>query len=537
MVGRRLIVLMTIVLMACAACQETDSPVAGQRACVTAASPEAVQAGHEILMAGGNAADAAVAVAFALGVTEPAMSGLGGGMQILYAPAGATPVSINGTTWSPHMTSRNASDTLSYHRRSTVPGTVKALDLLHRQYGSGMAWEALLAPAIKLADEGFVVGTFRHRVYKRTERILLNSPYLSGQLLRDDGTIPAAGDTLRQPVLARTMARLATAGGDDFYHGEIARTIADDMASRGGWIALADLQSFPEPTIRPALHVTHQGYDVYTAPPPAGGYVALLALNLIAADPAITSRATTLQLARVLNAAHGVRRGSPQIRYDSVMLTEALSAGFAETLIPHIYQERPAGHDASDGGETTHFSIVDLEGNAIAVTASINAYFGAAALAPDLGFLYNSYMDDFVFGDTAHVDAIAPNAAAYSSMSPTIVQQNGETRLVIGSPGSARIISSVAQLVHIWTYDRPPIDQLLRLPRVHAQADRVYLEDPQWDRRPFREAGLTVAHPTYDLIQNSLNAYFGGVHAIARTGNGWTGGADPRRDGAVMYIE
>ncbi|MDX1406945.1 MAG: gamma-glutamyltransferase, partial [Saprospiraceae bacterium] len=242
-----------------------------------------------------------------------------------------------------------------------------------------------------------------------------------------------------------------------------------------------------------------------------------------------------IQLARVLNTAHEIRRTSPEIRHDSTALSRVLTRTYAAGLIQSL--QPPEQGEASDEktGETTHFSVVDRDGNAIAVTASINAYFGAVALSPRLGFLYNSYMDDFVFDNTDHVDAIRPRAAAYSSMSPTMVQRAGSTQLVIGSPGSARIISTVAQLTHFWISAQPSLEDLLMRPRVHAQSGRVYLEDPSSDARLFRAAGFTVSFPTYDLMQRERNAYFGGVHAIARSPGGWTGAADPRRDGIVMY--
>jgi gamma-glutamyltranspeptidase/glutathione hydrolase len=247
---------------------------------ISSASPEASKAGQEIFLKGGNAVDAAVAVSFALGVTEPAMSGLGGGTQVLISLENGQPFAINGTTLSPAMTPTNISDTLTFHRRSTIPSTVKVLDYLWKTYGSGeVSWEELLKPAIELAENGFTVGKFRAKVFKQYEDKLLESKFNTSFILIDGNRIPNEGEILKQPILAKTLKRLAKYGANDFYNGEIAKKIAWDMEKHGGWITLSDLNNFPSPKELNALSVNYKGMNIYSQPPPCGGWTTLLALN------------------------------------------------------------------------------------------------------------------------------------------------------------------------------------------------------------------------------------------------------------------
>lgn len=540
--GAHLIALMLVPLLLLGA-GPVAAATSADRGAVSAASPEAARVGGWVLEQGGNAADAAVAVSFVLGVTEPAMSGLGGGTQVLLALPGQAPVALDGATVAPALTPVDATrEDMRHHRRSTVPSTVRVLDALLRRYGSGrLSWADLLAPAIRLAEEGFPVGEFRHRVYRGNQARLTESPWSVEGFLLADGAIPATGDLLRQPRLATTLRRLAEAGAADFYGGEIAAAIDADMRHAGGWIRGADLEAFPAPEAKAPLHLRFRGYDVYSLPPPCGGWTVLLALQLLQQFPEGELAPGTTQRDRhvltALRLAHGERARAPVTNladYDEE-IARHLDPAHARALLDAA--EAPAGTDAGEGGETTHFSVVDGDGMAVAVTASINAYFGAAAASPELGFLYNTYMDDFVFGDPEHPFAIRPGMPNFSSMAPTIVQKDGETVLVIGSPGSARIISTVAQLVQRWIDGPRDIEAVVAAQRVHALPDRIYLEtdapDPDLVEH-FRARGARLAFPAYDLERGGLNAYFGGVHAIAREGGRWRAAADPRRDGLAL---
>lgn len=250
---------------------------------VSAARPEAAAAAREILERGGNAIDAAVAIAFSLGVTEPTMSGLGAGIQILLQAPGRDPLVINGTSPAPAKIPAGATARdLTAHRATTVSSSVRTVDHAWRRHGSGrLSWADLLAPAIRSAEEGFVLGPFRHKVLERTAAALRIHPSGAALMLNPDGSVPAAGFVWRQPVLARTLRRLTLHGAADFYQGEFAREIAADMAIHGGWITAGDLARLPEPREHPALRGAHRGWDVATLAPPASGWVVLQILNVL----------------------------------------------------------------------------------------------------------------------------------------------------------------------------------------------------------------------------------------------------------------
>jgi gamma-glutamyltranspeptidase/glutathione hydrolase len=534
----RKIVIAFLILISVISCNEKDDKIIGV---TSSASPEASNAGQEIFLKGGNAIDAAVAVSFTLGVTEPAMSGLGGGTQVLISLNNGQPFAINGTTLSPANTPSNVSDTLTYQRRSTIPSTVKVLDYLWKTYGSGkVSWEELLKPAIELAENGFPVGNFRSKVYKQYEDKLLESKFNTSIFLIDGERIPKEGEVLKQPVLAKTLKRLAKYGADDFYNGEIAQKIAKDMEKHGGWITLSDLNNFPSPKEINALSVEYKGMKVYSQPPPCGGLTTLLALNLMA-EISKDDNVSSQDITQALYLAHYDRDKNPITdleQYESSAMAK-LSKDYAKSLLQGTNETNNIKEEPNSG-ETTHFSVVDSNGNAVAVTASINAYFGALSASKELGFLYNTYMDDFIFENSNHPFAIRPNAMAYSSMSPTIVQNQNENVLVLGSPGGARIISTVAQTTAKWI-EVQNIEKLIKSPRIHVVDDYVYFEninDTISINMDFLiDNKLQFKHANENLvITQGLNAYFGGVHAIAKENNKWIGVADPRRDGNIIIV-
>lgn len=502
---------------------------------VAAASPEAAEAGAAILRAGGNAVDAAVAVSFALAVTEPAMSGLGGQTQMLLHAPGERPVVINGTSYAPRATSVDAGPAdIATYRATTVPTTVRVLEYAWRHYGSGrIQWAQLLEPGIRYAEEGFVVGPFRHRVWVSAEEALRANPAARSLFLTDAGTAPVEGSVFRQPQLARTLRRLAQHGADDFYHGEIARAMARDMVGNGGWLSLQDLERLPQPAELDPLRGSYRGWDVYTLPPPGGGWVVLQILNLLEHSPpealAQGSPARLPLLAQALRIGHRTRRDTP--------VSDLVDYG--ADVAGKIDKARARELLEVGAGETTHFSVADGGGMAVAVTASINFAFGAKAADSNLGFLYNDYMREFVLGDPEHPFVLRPNAMPYSSMSPTILARDGEPLLALGSPGSARIISAVAQVAQLWVDEGLNIETAVAAHRLHVIPDSVvfveWRETPNSTLRLLVQRGFVLSEPRTAWDSQGRNAYFGGVHAVARRDGAWRGAADPRRDGAARY--
>ncbi len=522
------------------ACQPASrnghDPVGGIHGVVAAATPEATEAGVAILEAGGNAVDAAVAVQFALAVTEPAMSGLGGGSQMLIHPPDTQPIIVNGTSYSPHDTPRSTTeDDIRGHRATTIPTTVRTMAYAWEHYGSGnLTWLQLLQPAIRFAEDGFVVGPFRHNVWRRHRDQLRADPVVAALFLTAREDVPSTGSVFRQPMLARTLRRLADQGAEDFYTGAIAQEIASDMAANGGWITLDDLRDLPNPRVLQPLRGSYRGWDVYTSTPPGSGWVVLQILNVLERSApsqlALDSPERTATLAAALHMGHSSRRATPIT--DLIDYQQEAARRIDKATAARLLEERASG-------ETTHFTVVDRDGRTVAVTSSINAYFGARAAHETLGFLYNSYMHEFVFESPEHPFAIRPDGMPLSSMSPTVLARDGRPVMALGSPGSARIISAVTQVVQLWVDERLPIDEAVATPRIHAlPGQRFYMEArrmPGAVRRTMEQAGYTFPDVGWDLSLNGLNAYFGGVHAVAFDGTAWHGAADPRRDGAVGY--
>lgn len=529
---------MRSLLIAAVAAFVLASPALAQsNGVVASASPEATAAGVEVLEAGGNAIDAAVAVSMALGVTEPAGSGIGGQTQIIVHPPNGEPFVINGTSFSPAYVPEDASAEQVRRGRtaSTVPSTVRVLSFAQTRFGSGaVSWADALAPAIRYADEGFAVSGFRYRSLLRSAGQLAEDAAARAIYLDADGRPAAEGATLRQPLLAETLRRLARDGAEDFYTGAIAREIAEDMTANGGWITYEDLAGVPEPVVMAPVHARYRGWDVYTLPPPAGGYVVLMALGALERAPQRHLSEEGAQrsrwLLRALRGAHADRREHPvhNLAAPHEEVGQRLAPSYTRRLL-----QRPRG------GETTHFSVVDGDGMAVAVTQSIDSYFGAGVAHPRLGFLYNNYMQSLERDDPEHPFALGPRTPPYSSMSASIVARDGEPYLAVGSPGSARIISAVTQVISHWIDVDAGVEAAVAAERVHVVPnDYAYLEQRDVDPyllRALAQDGFVLRRQNFGLVESGLDPYFGGVHAVAREGEGWAGAADPRRDGAVGF--
>ncbi len=517
--------------------ESSDSTESAFAGLVSAATPEATAAGVEVLRAGGNAIDAAVATAFALAVTEPFGSGLGGQMVLIVHPPKASPFVINGSSFSPRGVPKDArARDLVGRRATTIPTTVKVLGFAWRRCGSGkLTWAQLVQPAIRFAEHGYKIGSYHARVLERYEDVLRTEPTVAASLLLESAAAPAEGSRFKQPLLAATLERLALNGCEDFYSGSIARQIAADMVANAGWIRLRDLKELPEPRVLAPLKGVYRGWDVYTLPPPFGGWVVLQALEVLEHAPAEQLRANApnriVWLAEALRIAHRSRLESPVA--DLVKYQAAIRKRLGDSTIQKLRRsfERPGV------GETTHFSVVDRQGMAVSASASINSFFGAKVAHPKLGFLYNDYMRDFVTDDDDHPFALEPSSMAYSSMSATILSRDGKVGLVLGSPGSKRIISTVVQVISHWVDGGQDVARAIAGPRIHVIPDEdLYVEHDRLTRQQLVELerrGFWVARPFSSLGSRQLNPYFGGVHAIARGTSGWRAAADPRRDGAV----
>ncbi len=504
---------------------------------VSSASPEATEIGVAILEQGGNAYDAAIAVSLALGASEPAGSGIFGQTVMLVQPADGDAFVIHGTTLSPSNIPENVTreQLVGGRTASTVPSTLKVLDFTLRNYGSGnFNWKELVTPAADLYESGFIVGPFRHRAFSYYGMGLKGQKEAADIFIKKDGTAYQIGERFNQPVMAKTMYRIAEKGADEFYKGDMAHEIAADMAENGGWITYNDLANFRDPEIVPALKSDYRGYEILSLPPPFGGWVMMQILNVLeksTPDPVTSDNADRkIALLNAMRLGHGTRANDPVPgfhEYDDDVNIK-ISDEEAARLLSHFESE-------NGGGETTHFSVVDGDGTAIAVTQSIDNYFGALVVHPTLGFLYNNYMQSFRLTDDGSPYVLKTNEMPLSSMTGTIVRKDGETKLILGSPASARIISAVAQVTSYWIDVEADIKKAVDAFRVHVVPEnRAYVEGPTISSellKAMAKYGYSLRRPAYGVSDSQYDPYFGGVHAIASENGNWTGAADPRRDG------
>jgi len=507
---------------------------------ISSGSPESVSAGKKILELGGNAVDAAIAISFALAVTEPAMSGLGGQAQFLIHIPGKEPLIVNGTSFSPsNLPDSLNKDDLQKHKATTVPSMVRTLDYLWKNYGSGnVSWDELLEPAIKYAEEGFQLGKFRYSVLNHKAEDLRKDSVTKKIFLNEDGSLPQQEKYFKQKTLAKTLTKIATEGANDFYSGKIAQQIAEDIKRNNGWITIDDLNNVPTPIKIPAIKGNYREYDIYTMPPPGGGWVIIQALNILEQFPQeklkIDSKERLLLIAQALQIAHKSREDYPV--KDLTNYNEEVNNKINDEEAKRLLLE--SGYD--NRGETTHFSVVDESGIVVSATLSINNYFGSKAANPQLGFLYNDYMNEFKINQPDHPFNLIPCAMPYSSMTPTILMKDGKPIMALGSPGSERIISAIVQVISLWVDAGLSIEKAVNQNRIHVTPGKeLYFENdnlPGEEKENLLNSGFTFLNPPSEIIIHGFNPYFGGVHVVAFENSEWKGAADPRRDGSAGFI-
>jgi gamma-glutamyltranspeptidase/glutathione hydrolase len=492
------------VLGALAAARE---PIRTRNAMVVAQEPLATDAGVAVLRAGGNAVDAAVAVAFALAVTHPSAGNLGGGGFLLVRFADGRTAFLDFRERAPEAASRDMyldpSGKLTDQSRigwraAGVPGTVRGLELAHRKFGR-RPWAELLVPSIRMAREGVELSWAEARSLRSAAKLM--TPFAESQrIFLKGGAAYEPGETLRQPELAATLERIARFGAADFYTGETARRLAAEMASHGGHITLADLARY-EVVERAPLRGAYKGYDIITAPPPSSGGVGLLQMLGMLEDTGYEksgagSAAASHYLAEVMRRYYADRAqylGDPD--FVKVPVRGLLSKAYTAKLRASINLDRATPSASLSHGdplpyesaETTHFNVIDREGNIAALTYTINGSFGNGVTVPGLGFLLNNEMDDFaakpgapnMFGLVqGEANAIAPRKRPLSSMTPTIVLRGGKPYLVLGAPGGSRIITGVTQVLLNVADFGMTVQQAIDQPRLHHQwqPDKLQLE-------------------------------------------------------------
>src|SRR5215469_16622189 len=537
------------------------------------------QSGVEILKRGGNAVDAAVATAFALAVVEPDAGNIGGGGFMLIrladgkttfldyretAPGKATPDMYIGKDGK-----LDEEASVIGYRSVAVPGTVAGLALALKSYGT-MKLADVIAPAIRLAEEGFVI-TEKLAAELEEESPGLQAYPASKRIFLHGGEHFKAGERLKQPELAATLKRIAQNGAAEFYRGETARVLADEMAKNGGIVSLEDLVNY-KPKVREVLHAKYDNgghsWEVLTAPPPSSGGIAIIeALNMLKDVPlkgwddpqSVHMVVETMRRVFADRAAYLADPDYSKIpvagltdpcyakeRAASIDPMKASSSKTITSGAPHTCGSAASSEAAphsvtskSEGRHTTHFSVVDAAGNAVASTYTLNDSYGSHVTCA-AGFLLNDEMDDFTTQPGApnslyelmqsDANAIAPGHRPLSSMTPTILLRDGKLSFVTGSPGGPRIISAVLLSILNWMRLGMDAQAAINAPRFHHQwmPDRLLMEQ----QFPVSiEGGLNaMGHAT------KRSGHIGLVNAIgidSQTGER-LGAADPRDEGSAV---
>jgi gamma-glutamyltranspeptidase/glutathione hydrolase len=512
------------VLLAAIAAAAPLRPTHAPHAIVTSVHELASRAGIEMLRAGGNAVDAAVATGFALAVVHPQAGNLGGGGFLLLrfangkthfidfrekAPAAATENMYLDAQGNVIPDSSKDSSVVGY-KSAGVPGTVAGLVYAEKQYGK-LSMDKVIAPAIKLARDGFPL-VYEDAQDMKDDEYLAEFPESKRIFLRD-GNYYQPGEIFKQPELARTLERLAK-DPDEFYHGAMARELAAAIHQGGGLITAADLAAY-EVKEREPVRGTYRGYDIIGAPPPSSGGVALIeVLNILegfdlaklgnrsAAVIHLTSEAfrrafydrtdfmgdpdfAQVPVAQLIDKRYAAAwRDSIDLNHASVSKDLKRPSIFNE--LERVAKSHPAV--LREPQNTTHYSVVDAEGNAVAVTTTLNDSFGSRVTVKGLGFLLNDEMDDFAAKQgvpnaygliQGPANAIGPGKRPLSAMTPTIVLKDGKLFLVLGSPGGPTIITTVANILLGVVDFSLDIQEAVNAPRFHNQwlPDEILVED------------------------------------------------------------
>jgi gamma-glutamyltranspeptidase/glutathione hydrolase len=487
---------------------EGFQPVRARHAMVASVHPVASGIGAQIMHEGGNAVDAAVATGFALAVVHPAAGNLGGGGFLLYRTAGGDIHFLDFREKSPAAAEPNmyldrqgnvTQQSRFGYRSAGVPGTVAGLVEAERRWGK-LGLPKVMAPAIRLAREGVAVTQYEAAMMKDAE---LERDPESNRIFRRNGQFFEQGEVMKQPELAATLERIAR-NPDEFYRGALAAEIAAAIQRGGGLITAADLAAY-RVVERAPVHGTYRGYDIYSAPPPSSGGVALIeTLNILEGFDLRAAQRNSAQHVHLVAEAYrraffdrAVFLGDPDFAAIPVaqLIDKKYAAAWRASIDPNKASssaelERPsmaqldesaanrAPYIGPEKQNTTHYSIVDEAGNAVAVTTTLNERFGSRVTLPGLGFLLNDEMDDFTskagvpnsYGLLqGEANAIAPGKRPLSTMAPTLLVKDGRLLLVLGSPGGPTIASTVVNVVTNAVDFGEDIQRAVNAPRFHHQ--------------------------------------------------------------------
>ena len=531
------------------------------KAMVVAPQPEAVEAGIEILRAGGNAVDAAIATAFVQGVVDPLMCGITGfGSMAIYradtgvheyidfhapAPEAATPdmwedLIIGEARDGYGFTLKGNVNDVGY-QSICVPAALKAYAVAHERHGK-LPWADLVEPAIRWAREGWAVRPHVHQWWSMPSEMgrvsnrdrIAYTPASKALYCREDGSPKQVGDMVYNPDLAQTLSLIARDGADTFYTGEIAESIVADMEAHGGLITAADLASY-EPRILDPITSTYKGFTVTTNHPPGGGPMLLEMLNILENFDLATLGHNSPEYIRIVGEAMRYATidkdrfiGDPM--FVDVPVEKLISKDYARTLSERIAAKEKADvpRFSADGKctDTTQVSIVDHDGNCVSMTHSIGMSSGV--VTDGLGILYNGCMG--VFDPRPGLaGSIAPGKARFSSICPSIIFRDGSPYIVVGAPGATQISMGVLQtILNVLEFGNSMSDAV-SLPRFSATSNAIDVTNriPRFVTAELEKEG-------YQIIRSPMSFGVAWVHGIRMTKNGPEGGADPGTDGMSL---
>lgn len=530
-------------------------PVIGRRGMVVSQREIASRIGADILRRGGNAIDAAVGVGFALAVALPRAGNIGGGgFMLIHLADTSRTIAIDFRETAPAAAYERVfldddgnvdEDERRFgHRSVGVPGTVAGLAHALKKYGT-LSLRDVLDPAIELASSGIVYDYDIASAIATRDQVLRRHPHTESTFFRADGAPHEAGDVFVQPELAKTLQRIASFGPREFYSGDTAQLIVDEMRRGGGLMTLDDLAAYA-PVEREPVRGSYAGYEIVSMPPPSSGGVHILQiLNVLEHFPlkdmgANSARALhiTAEAMKLAYADRSKHLGDPGFYPVPVdwLTSKEYGRELAAQIVPA--KARPSDEIAPgiepiyESEDTTHFSVTDSEGNAVSTTYTLNFSFGSGITVPGAGFLLNNEMADFsakpgvpdAFGLLGgEANAVAPGKRPLSAMTPTIVLKDGRPALVTGSPGGSRIITAVLQ--HI-------VNTMVHGMNV-AEANHTARIHHQWyPDTLFYEAGISP--DTIELLRSwghqvELSGTMGSVQALSWDGKRYRGAADPRR--------
>lgn len=513
---------------------------------VAASTPYATAAGVEILEAGGNAIDAAAAATFALMVTDPAMTSVGGRVQMLIVLHDGRAIGFDGATQQPTGVPPLAGDKddRAGYRVVPVPGSPATLAAAVKAHGR-LPLGRVLQPAIRLAEEGFVVTPRVGEIWEEERARLAQNPGARGNYLKPDGGAYKSGEHFRHPRLARVLQELAK-DTQTVYRGALAEKIAGDVAANGGYLRREDLRSYqPQPGM--LVRTKYRGYEILTLGRHAWGNTLVEMLNILNHFSVSRGQPTTEEVELIARVIAQAMQDRPQIlgslapkpgglsldeissqefaRERAARIREQMSRTPATPATPNLKRDAAEVLLLGDAHDTTHLSVMDSQGNAVALTTSIGPRFGSGVATPELGFLYaHSYRMR---------SSPEPRARDYTEMTPTIVLREGKPWLVLGAAGSERIPGAILQVI-VGVVDRGwPLDRAVAEPRVFssdAKRVRVHDDAPSAILDALRARGFEL-----QVVPRGITRHVGIVHAAMRdpASGEFTGAADPVYDGAA----